>query len=342
LDEVRTLIEMAEQKGLPLMASSYIWTSAPGLELKKTLGDKPVTKVTSTGWSGSNMAADIHTIAQLQLLSADRKPVSVQVKKSKDLQMALVTFEDGLIGELAPRPEGGGIFDLSAEAEGEIHKADSYQGEHSRPSPINLYNLVFEKFRGNGPGIPKQLMLDSIAIWNAARESARTGNVVSIAETLAQSTTATFEAANLEFHSPTIAHPYYHFTADLRIPRKGQVFVSRLTANLETLRDSALVEGGTQIDPDRPTQLRRLAIFPAVHTKRPEATYEKPTLIGRLDWKTANATRFTSAVSTRMAARGIGPTLKGRLLNGGGYWDASWTHYQSAVVTGDRRTSPRR
>ncbi|MFH1739775.1 MAG: hypothetical protein ABIH23_12255 [bacterium] len=180
LSETKKLLEMARERGVPLGSSSYIWTSQPGLDLKAKLRGKKLTRIISTGWGGNNIAADIHAIAQMFILSENRRPVSVR-HEEKDGPKAIVTFDDGLVGELVPRRPTG-IFELEAISEGITYSAIPYEGKHSRPSSMNLLKLWFGYLRGENKGIPMHLMEDAVAIWEAAGKARESGETILISD----------------------------------------------------------------------------------------------------------------------------------------------------------------
>jgi hypothetical protein len=333
LSEARTLLDLAEKEGVPLVSSSYIWTSQPGIELKEKIKGKKLKKVTSSGWSGGKITGGIHTIAQMQLLSGDRRPTSVHVEEGKTGDTVVVIFEDGLAGEMIPRREGK-IFEVEAEADGEVFKADVFEGKHSRPSAINLFGSFFDFVRGKNQGQPSYLVEDAVAIWEAAERAKATEAPVEIQEVFAESAVELFEVGEIEFLTPTVAHPYYRFAMPLELPERGEVYVHDLEGNGEVLRNYSLVETGEVIDPGLPNNLRRLAIAEALKSIRPEASFQKPILIGRLDWENGKPYKIKTEISIGdkkgkrywAQARGIAPSA-------GGYWNPAWKHYQSVVVT---------
>ena len=333
LTEARTLLDLAQNKGVPLVSSSYIWTSQPGIELKEKIEGKKLTKVTSSGWSGGKITGGIHTIAQMQLLSDDRRPVSVRVEENESGETAIVTFEDGLVGEMIPR-RAGKIFELEAEAGGEVFQAEVFEGKHSRHSAINLFSLFFDHVRGKNPGQPSHFMEDAVAIWEAAEKAKATEAPVTIEEVFAESAVERLEVGEIEFLTPTVAHPYYHFAMPLELPEPGEVYVHDLIGNGAVLRNYSLVEAGETSDPDLPNNLRRLAIAEALKSVRPEASFENPVLIGRLDWSNGESYKIKVEISLNdkqgkrywAQARGTAPVE-------GGYWNPDWQHYQSVVVT---------
>lgn len=334
LSEARILLKMARELDVPLVSSSYIWTSQPGLELRKQLAGKKLTKVISTGWSSGKVTGAIHTIAQLQLLSENRRPLSVRVdKEAEGGAKAVVTFDDGLVGEMIPRA-GGEIFGLQAVADGTTYKAAPYEAKHSRPSPINLYSLFFDYVRGKNRGQAAHLMEDALAIWEATEKSIETGAEVAIDTVLAEADARLLKTSTLEFRTPTVAHPYYHFALQLELPEAGQVFVHELQANGVTLRNYSLHTKGESIDPRLPNTLRRLAIAQAIKSPRPERVYQTPTLLGRLDWQNGKDYRLKLKLS-------VGSTdgtkywkhFIGAAPAKGGYWNPDWKCYQSVVVT---------
>ena len=91
--------------------------------------------------------------------------------------------------------------------------------------------------------------------------------------------------SELVIHVPTIAHPYYHFVLDIPIDHPSQVNVEKLSANGQNIRSFVLEDKTDLPDPNQPNRKKRLAIYEAVISNRPEKTYESPQLVGRLDWQ---------------------------------------------------------
>ena len=333
LSETRTLLKMARVLDVPLVSSSYIWTSQPGLELKKRLEGKKLTGIVSSGWSPGEITGGIHAIAQMQLLSGDRRPRSVRVEERPEGARACVLFDDGLVGELIPRRDGK-IFELEATAGGATYQAVPYEEKHSRPSPINLFSLFFDSVRGNKSQQPEHLKEDAVAIWDATNKAIETGAEVMISDVVGQSSDELFDVGAVEFRTPTVAHPYYHFALRLNLPKAGEVSLHRLEANGQTLRNYTLLAKEDAVDPKLPNNLRRLTIAAAFPSPRPENVYTSPTLIGRLDWQNGASYRLRVELSSSGApGRRYWAHVRGTAPNAGGYWNADWKHYQSVVVT---------
>ncbi|MCA9440765.1 MAG: hypothetical protein KC964_08170 [Candidatus Omnitrophica bacterium] len=151
--------------------------------------------------------------------------------------------------------------------------------------------------------------------------------------------------SELAIHVPTIAHPYYHFVLDIPIDHPSQVNVEKLSANGQNIRSFVLEDKTDLPNPDQPNRKKRLAIYEAVISNRPEKTYESPQLVGRLDWQ-AGKTYSIEADLLIGGKEGKQIQLKAeaKAPSKGGYWNPDWKHYQSVVLTEtagiDRESEP--
>lgn len=327
-DQARRFIQMAQEKDVRLDASSLLWRGKPAMNLKRQLADRRPTKVTSMGWSGENIAGDIHPIAHLISAAENRRPVSVYYDVSAKPK-TVVSFDDGLIGELVPgTPDAP--FTLAVECEGATYKVD-YQNADSRPSAINLLSYFFDYVRGKNQGVPDHVMEDYLAIWDAAQKSKETGDVVMLGAAVGAQA---LEVGNLALRTPTVAVPFYHFALPIRLPEKSAIYVHTLAVNGRPERNYLLVDKNETLDPERPRNKRRLTIAQALKTPRPEQVYEQPTLIGRADWR--NGETCTVGVTLSLGGKTgkvYSGTAKAVAPQTGGYWDPAWAHYHSAVVS---------
>jgi predicted dehydrogenase len=178
--QAHQLIELAQQKEVPLMSASFLLFSEPGLQVKSKIDDRGLTKVTSTGWDGTNIAGDIHPISHMLMMTGERKPVSVRCEQGDAGWKAIVTFSDGVIGELAPRKPNT-VFELYTVSEGATYYAH-YENKHTRPSSIITLQHFYDYVRGKGPGVSPMIMESAIAIWEAAGKARETGKTVIIGE----------------------------------------------------------------------------------------------------------------------------------------------------------------
>ncbi|HQO33036.1 MAG TPA: hypothetical protein PLG59_00130 [bacterium] len=178
--QAHQLIELAQQNDVSLMSSSFLLFSEPGLEAKAKLSDAGLTKVTSGGWDGGNIAGDIHPISHILMMTGERKPVCVRCEQTDAGWKAIVTFDDGVIGELAPRKPNT-VFELYSISEGATYYAH-YENRHTRPSSITTLQHFFDYVRGKGPGVSPMVMESALAIWETAAKAREAGKTVMIGE----------------------------------------------------------------------------------------------------------------------------------------------------------------
>ena len=145
---------------------------------------------------------------------------------------------------------------------------------------------------------------------------------------------ALLKLSDLEFHTPSVAIPYFHFTLRIHLPGKTSVVLHELKAGSGGIRSYKLFAEGEMPDPDHPDRTRRLAIAPAVKSSRPEKQYRNPTLVGRLSWKNGQTYQIKVKLST---GNDKAPVLQGEATgtapDAGGVWNTDWKHYQSIVLT---------
>ncbi|HPO10380.1 MAG TPA: hypothetical protein PLZ55_17025, partial [bacterium] len=90
---------------------------------------------------------------------------------------------------------------------------------------------------------------------------------------------------DLEIHTPTIAVPYYHYTAKLNLPKPNTISVKEIKINSEPERNYFLLDEGETLDPNRPKEWRRMALAYRVKDPNVKKVYSNPTLVGRMDWQ---------------------------------------------------------
>jgi len=327
-DQARKFIQMAKERDVPLDSVSLLWMGKPAMDLKAQLAGRKPTKVTSMGWSGENIAGDIHPIAHLISAAENRRPVSVYYEAAAKPK-TIVSFDDGLVGELVPgTPDAP--FTLQAECEGTTYKVD-YQNADSRPSAINQLSYFLDYVRGKNKGVPGHVMEDYLALWDAAQKSKETGDTVMLGAALGAKP---LKVGNLELRTPTVAVPFYHFALKISLPEKGPVYVHNLAVNGRVERNYLLVDKNEVLEPDKTRNKRRLTIAQALKSPRPEQSFDEPTLIGRADW--GNGETCTIGITVSLGGK-TGDTYSGTAKSTapqtGGYWNPSWKHYQSAVVS---------
>ena len=326
LQKAREFISLAEEQDVRLASASLLWMGQPALDLKAQLAGRQPTRVASTGWSGGGISGDIHPIAHLLSIAGDARPVSVRYE-SGDAPMAVVTFDNGLTGELVGRRPAA-IFELDAECDGEILN-EGYDAKHSRPSAINMLQYFFDYVRGKNDGVPARVMEDYLAISDATAKAQATAAMVVLDNGPRQ-----LGVADLELRRPVPAAPFYHFAARLELPEPGPVYVHEIKVNGVSERNFFLVGRDDIYEPERPRERRRLAIAGALMSPRPDWQYEEPMIIGRADWQNGE----TCTVEITLGVGGkkgdvYWATAEAVAPDTGGYWDAAWSHYQSAVIT---------
>jgi len=327
-EQARKFIQMAEEGGVPLESSSLLWLGKPAKDLKAQLAGRKPTRVVSMGWSGENIAGDIHPIAHLISLAENRRPVSVYYDAAAKPK-TIVSFDDGLVGELVPgTPDAP--FSLQVDCEGKTLKVD-YQNADSRPSAVNQLSYFFDYVRGKNKGVPAHVMEDSLALWDAAQKSKQTGDTVMLGAALGA---RPLNVGALEFRTPTVAVPFYHFALKINPPVKSPVYVHNLAVNGRLERNYLLVDKNEVMEPDKPRNKRRLTIAQALKSTRPEQSFEEPTLIGRADWRNGEACTIGVTISLGgKTGDTYSASAKGTAPQTGGYWDPAWKHYQSAVLS---------
>lgn len=324
----RKFIQMAKARGVVLSSSSLLWMGRPVMDLKAQLGDKKPARIVSMGWSGQNIAGDIHPIAHLISAAEHRRPVSVYYDEAAKPK-TLVTFDDGLVGELVPGIPAA-PFVLQVEADGGTYTAE-YQNADSRPSAINQLSFFFDNVRGKNAGVPARVMEDYLAVWDAAQKSKATHAPVVIRGDAGARPMA---LGQLEFRMPSAAVPFYHFAVPVTLPERSPVHIDSVLVNGELERNVLLFDVKDQPAPDRPRTERRLAIAQALKTPRPERSYDKAVLVGRAPWRPGQ--QYTVEVTLSQGheqRKTYWETVEGKTPASGGYWNAAWAHYQSVVVS---------
>ncbi|HOE10469.1 MAG TPA: hypothetical protein PLQ35_01040 [bacterium] len=147
---------------------------------------------------------------------------------------------------------------------------------------------------------------------------------------------------DLEIHTPTVAVPYYHYTAKLNLPKPDTISVKEIKINSEPERNYFLVDEGETPDPNRPKEWRRMALAYRVKDPHVKKVYSNPTLYGRMDWENGKSYEVEITLQLGDNPKNLyqGKATAAAPANGG-YWDPAWKNYQSAVVTeseGIRRT----
>ncbi|MFH1739774.1 MAG: hypothetical protein ABIH23_12250 [bacterium] len=151
----------------------------------------------------------------------------------------------------------------------------------------------------------------------------------------AQSQNKALEITNFEIQAPTIAVPYYHFTARLNLPRAGTVQVQELQVNSQTTRNYYLLHKDEHLDPNTPFNRRRMVLagFGVMKSSRPDTTYEQPTLISRLDWQDGASYKLDLSLRLDEKEEIFRAQAQATAPKKGGYWNPAWKNYQSAVVS---------
>jgi len=138
----------------------------------------------------------------------------------------------------------------------------------------------------------------------------------------------------LELRTPTVAIPYYHFTAALEVQKADTIQIREVRVNGQSVRNYLLFEKDELLEPEQPSNRRRMVIAQALESSRPERAYTQPVLVGRFDWRDNQtyaikiAAGFGAEPKVTYAA-----TLQTTAPQLGGYWDPAWKHYQSVVVS---------
>lgn len=173
----KKFVEMAAQQKVLLMSSSLLHKSQPMLEMKSQLSGRKPTRIISAGWSGENIAGDIHPIAHLLSAAENRRPARVFYDAAAKPK-TVVTFDDGLIGELvAPEPDAP--FVVHVETEDDVFTA-VFRNEDLRAAAINQLGTFFAAVRGKDAGMSPTSMIDYLAVWDGAQKSKTSGEPVSV------------------------------------------------------------------------------------------------------------------------------------------------------------------
>lgn len=321
-------LAMALERDVPLVSTSLLWRGKPVLDLTKELAEARPTRVASMGWSGENIAGDIHPIAHLIAAAGNRRPVSVFYDTAAKPR-TIVSFDDGLLGELLPGSSDA-PFSLRVESGGETYKAD-YQNADSRPSAINQLSYFFDYVRGRNEGVPEPVMEDCLAIWDASQQSKASGETVMLGPAVGADA---LKLGPLEFRTPTPAVPFYHVAFTLELPKESPIHVHQFAVDGKFERNYLLVEKGAPLDPAMPRNKRRLTIAQALKSVRPDESFKKPVFLGRADWR--NGQPLTIGLTVSLGGKSdpaFTATAKGTAPQEGGYWNPAWTRYQSAVIS---------
>lgn len=151
---------------------------------------------------------------------------------------------------------------------------------------------------------------------------------------LAASAGQALEMTNLEMRTPTVAIPYYHFSARLHLPKPSSIFVRKLEVNGEVARNYFLLRKDDKIEPDLPRSDRRMAIAEAQDLPTPERVYDTPTLIGRADWRAGQECTISVSLSLdSKTSELVTASAKATAPAAGGYWNPDWKEYQTVVVS---------